>query len=143
MGIFDFVKEGAKGLLEPIGAIVDNLHTSHEEKLILKAQLAQTQADLESRLYESETARLAAVNASIQIEAKSDNKLTSSWRPLFGISFGLQMWMMFMLLIFKDGAVELIGGLPDLYWFSNLAVLGVVAGGRTWEKVAAKRNGGG
>jgi len=144
MGLLETVKAAASGLLKPVGDIIDDLHTSDEEKLVLKAQLATAQGDVEARLYESETARIESVNATMRAESASDGALTKNWRPLFGISFGLQMWAMFILIMDRGmEGVEMIKQLPDMYWFSNLGVLGVVAGGRTWEKISKYRNGNG
>lgn len=142
MGLLEAIKSAASGLLEPVGRIVDDLHTSDEEKLLLKAQLAQAQGQVEARLYESETARLVAVNQTMQAETKSDGKLSRNWRPLFGLSFGVQLWFMWYVIASRGlEGVQMIAALPDLYWFSNLALLGVVAGGRSWEKIAQRRNG--
>lgn len=140
MGLLETIKTAASGLLEPVAKVIDDIHTSEEERLVLKAQIAQAQVDLESRLYEAETARLTAVNATMQAEAKSDKWLASSWRPLFGISFGVQLWFMW-LLVYQRGmaGVQMIAALPEMYWYSNLALLGVVAAGRSWEKIQARR----
>lgn len=78
MKIFDFIA----GIFKPAAELVDNLHTSDEEKLALKAQLLQIQTGVISQSIELEKTALEAKASIITAEAKSDGWLTRSWRPI-------------------------------------------------------------
>jgi hypothetical protein len=54
-----------------------------------QAQLAQIAADVTKAELAADTADTQSVNATIQMEAKSDHWPTYSWRPFVGFCFGL------------------------------------------------------
>jgi len=82
-GILSFVSQ----IFRPAAELIDDLHTSEEEKLAKKAALLEVQARfLESALqYEQEqlTARAEIITA----EAKSEHWLTATWRPITMLTF--------------------------------------------------------
>lgn len=62
--------------------LVDELHTSTEEKMTLKTALIQIQSGIVSQIVALESKVLEAKTAIIVQEAKSDSWLTKSWRPI-------------------------------------------------------------
>jgi len=82
MSILSFIGQ----IFEPAAKLIDDLHTSAEEKLALKAKLLEIQAGVLSESLELEKTALEAKASIIIQEAKSDSWLTRSWRPLVMLS---------------------------------------------------------
>ena len=78
MSILNFIGQ----IFEPAVKLVDDLHTSEEEKLTLKAKLLEIQTGVITQSLELEKASLEAKASIITQEAKSDSWLTRSWRPI-------------------------------------------------------------
>lgn len=70
------------GLFQPAAELIDNLHTSDEEKLTLKAQLLQIETGVVNNAIELEKSALEAKASIIIAEAKSDGILARNWRPI-------------------------------------------------------------
>ena len=69
-------------LIKPVTEMVDNLHTSDEERLEAKAVLLQLQTGLMSQTLAYEQ-RLVESQASVLLaEATSSSWLTRTWRPV-------------------------------------------------------------
>lgn len=83
MNLFSLIKE----IFQPAADVVDSLHTSEEEKLAAKAAMLQTYASFLETGLEYEQERLRQKAKIVEAEAKSDNKLTSSWRPITMLTF--------------------------------------------------------
>jgi hypothetical protein len=111
-------------LIKPVTEMVDNLHTSDEERLEAKAVLLQLQTGLMSQTLAYEQ-KLAESQASIIVaEATSSSWLTTTWRPITMLTFvGLIVWSQFT-------GMEIP---PDL-WFVVKLGLGGYLGGRSVEK---------
>lgn len=139
MGLLETIKAAAGGILEPVTKLIDDLHTSDAEKLLLKAQLANAQNDYEARLYEAETARYEA-QSKVQIaEQQSDAWLSKAWRPIVGLMFAALMFLVFGLPAIKGQPVTT--EFPEEFWYANLGILGVAIAGRSYEKGLKIRNG--
>lgn len=136
-GLLDVVKVAAGGILKPVLDLVDDMHTSDEEKLLLKAQVLTAQQDFEVKLFEAETDRLKSQHAVQIAEQDRGNTLSRSWRPIVGLAFVVQMFLIYGLpaLQGQDATVSL----PEEYWYANLAILGVAIAGRSAEKISKAR----
>jgi hypothetical protein len=89
-------------IFKPAAELIDNLHTSTEEKLQQKAILLdlQTKFLTEALTYEQE--QLKAKAAIITAEAKAESWITRSWRPITMLTFlGLVVCDSFGLLAFR------------------------------------------
>lgn len=84
-------------IFKPAAELIDNLHTSDEEKLQAKNQLMVIQAAAVSEAVDFETAQLNAKRDIIVAEAKSDGWLTRNWRPM------TMMMLMFSVMAFWFG----------------------------------------
>jgi len=73
-------------IFEPAAKLVDDLHTSGEEKLALKAKLLEIQTGVITKSIELEKASLEARSSIIMAETQSDSWLTKSWRPILMLS---------------------------------------------------------
>ena len=127
MGIFSIIT----GALKPLAKIIDDVHTSDEERLELKAVLDKIANDLAIAGMEHDQA-LAEAQASIIIaEAKSDSWITRSWRPLMMIEFG------FLIMLIATGLMdtEALAAVPPQLWTLITMGIGGYGVGRTAEKI--------
>jgi hypothetical protein len=87
MGIFDFLGGPLKGLVDGIGGIFNNLHTSEEEKLKAQRELLALQAgfQLEMAKVDAEWAKTQA--SVINAEIHSQSWAARNWRPILMLTF--------------------------------------------------------
>ena len=112
------------GLIKPVSDLVDNLHTSDEERLEAKGVLLQLQTGLMSQTLDYEK-QLAESQASIiTAEAQANSWLTRTWRPITMLTFvALIVYSQFTSMTIPD----------DLFFIIKLGLGGYV-GGRSVEK---------
>ena len=118
---------GAADLVKGIGGVVDNLHTSAEEKLEAERKIKELVASYEVEMEKNITARWEA-------DLKSDSWLSKNVRPMVLIF----LIVCTMLLIFIDaGALsfEVKSSWVDLLQLVLITVIGAYFGGRSLEKV--------
>ena len=118
---------GASDLVKGVGGIIDNLHTSKEEKLAAELKIKQLISDYEVEMEKNITSRWEA-------DLKSDSWLSKNVRPLVLIF----LIVCTMLLIFIDaGALnfEVKSSWVDLLQLVLITVIGAYFGGRSLEKV--------
>ena len=118
---------GAADLVKGIGGVVDNLHTSKEEKLEAERKIKELIANYEIEMEKNITSRWEA-------DLKSDSWLSKNVRPLVMIF----LIVCTMLLIFIDaGALnfEVKSSWVDLLQLVLITVIGAYFGGRSLEKV--------
>lgn len=84
------------GVFKPAVELIDELHTSEEERLAKKAELLEAQATIMDRAFAFENERISTQANIIMAEAKSDSFLAKNIRP-------------FTILVFL--------GLVVAYWF--------------------------
>ena len=118
---------GAADLVKGIGGVVDNLHTSKEEKLEAERKIKELMANYEVEMEKNITSRWEA-------DLKSDSWLSKNVRPLVLVF----LIVCTMLLIFIDaGALnfEVKSSWVDLLQLVLITVIGAYFGGRSLEKV--------
>ena len=118
---------GAADLVKGIGGVVDNLHTSAEEKLEAERKIKELIANYEVEIEKNITARW-------EVDLKSDSWLSKNVRPLVLIF----LIVCTMLLIFIDaGALKfnVKDSYVDLLQLVLITVIGAYFGGRSFEKV--------
>ena len=118
---------GAAKLVESVGGVIDNLHTSKEEKLEAERKIKELMANYEVEMEKNITSRWEA-------DLKSDSWLSKNVRPLVVIF----LIVCTMLLIFIDaGALnfEVKSSWVDLLQLVLITVIGAYFGGRSLEKV--------
>ena len=81
------VVELIAGIFKPAAELVDELHTSTEEKLKAKAHVLDVQAAAMQRVFDYETESLSAKANIVNSEAKSEHVLTATWRPAVMLTF--------------------------------------------------------
>ena len=118
---------GAADLVKNVGGVIDNLHTSKEEKLEAERKIKELVANYEVEMERNITARWEA-------DLKSDSWLSKNVRPMVLIF----LIVCTMLLIFIDaGALnfEVKSSWVDLLQLVLITVIGAYFGGRSFEKV--------
>ena len=118
---------GAAELVKGIGGVVDNLHTSAEEKLEAERKIKELVANYQIEMEKNITSRWEA-------DLKSDSWLSKNVRPMTLIF----LIVCTMLLIFIDaGALnfEVKSTWVDLLQLVLITVIGAYFGGRSLEKV--------
>ena len=118
---------GAAELVKGIGSVVDNLHTSGEEKLEAERKIKELIANSEVEMEKNITSRWEA-------DLKSDSWLSKNVRPLVLIF----LIICTMLLIFIDAGTinfEVKSSWVDLLQLVLITVIGAYFGGRSLEKV--------
>jgi len=117
---------GAADLVKNIGGVVDNLHTSKEEKLEAERKIKELIANYEVEMEKNITSRWEA-------DLKSDSWLSKNVRPLVLIF----LIICTMLLIFIDAGTikfEVKSSWVDLLQLVLITVIGAYFGGRSFEK---------
>ena len=118
---------GAAELVKGVGSVIDNLHTSGEEKLEAERKIKELIANYEVEMEKNITSRWEA-------DLKSDSWLSKNVRPLTLVF----LIVCTMLLIFIDaGALnfEVKSSWVDLLQLVLITVIGAYFGGRSLEKV--------
>ena len=118
---------GAAELVKGVGSVIDNLHTSKEEKLEAERKIKELMANYEVEMEKNISSRWEA-------DLKSDSWLSKNVRPLVLIF----LIVCTMLLIFIDaGALnfEVKSSWVDLLQLVLITVIGAYFGGRSLEKV--------
>ncbi len=127
MGILSNIISGGAGeLIKGIGGVVDNLHTSNEEKLEAERKIKELVANYEMEVEKNVTARW-------QSDMNSDSWLSKNVRPLVLIF----LVVCTMLLIFIDAGVlkfNVKDSYVDLLQLVLITVIGAYFGGRSLEK---------
>ena len=123
MGILSFIG----GIFKPATDLIDNLHTSAEEKLGLKNKLAEIENEFASKVLSYET-KLMDVRASIiKAEAAGHSWLQRNWRPITMITF--------LVLVVLDCFGVLKFRLSNEAWTLLKIGLGGYVVGRSAEKI--------
>ena len=117
---------GAADLVKGVGDVVDNLHTSKEEKLAAKQKMKELIADYETKMEANITDRWKA-------DMNSDSWLSKNVRPMILIFLVVST----VLMIFIDAAT--INFVVEQKWTDLLqivliTVIGAYFGGRSLEK---------
>ncbi len=118
---------GATELIKGVGGVIDNLHTSGEEKLEAEQKIKELIANYEVEMEKNITSRWEA-------DMKSDSWLSKNVRPLVLIF----LVVCTMLIIFVDAGklnFNVKDSYIDLLQLVLITVIGAYFGGRSFEKI--------
>ena len=118
---------GATELIKSVGGVIDNLHTSKEEKLAAELKIKELVASYEVQMEKEISSRWEA-------DMKSDSWLSKNVRPMTLIFLVVST----VLLIFIDaGVIDFVveAKWTDLLQLVLITVIGAYFGGRSFEKV--------
>ena len=128
MGLINKIVSGsATELIKGVGGVLDNLHTSKDEKLEAERKIKELICNHESKLQQNVTDRWAS-------DMKSDSWLSKNIRPLTLLFLIVNT----MLLIFIDSGTidfQVKSSWVDLLQLVLITVIGAYFGGRSLEKV--------
>ena len=117
---------GATELVKGVGGVIDNLHTSKEEKLAAELKVKELIASYEIEMSKQVTSRWEA-------DMKSDSWLSKNVRPLVLVFLVVST----ILMIFIDaGTINFVveAKWTDLLQLVLITVIGAYFGGRSLEK---------
>ena len=118
---------GAAELIKDVGGVIDNLHTSGEEKLAAEQKIKELVSSYEIEMEKNITERW-------KMDMQSDSWLSKNIRPLVLIFLVVST----VLLVFIDAGViafEVKASWVDLLQLVLITVIGAYFGGRSLEKV--------
>ena len=114
-------------IFKPAMDMIDNVHTSTEEKLQQKAQLLELQTTFLVQALDYEQEQLKSKTAIIMAEANSQSWLARSWRPITMLTF--------LVLVVCDSFGWLPFRLAEDAWGLLKIGLGGYVVGRSAEKI--------
>jgi len=124
MGIIELIG----GIFKPAAELVDELHTSDEERLKHKERLLEVQAIAMQTVFEYETETLTARADIVNSEAQSEHWIVAAWRPIVMLSLTA--------LVIVDSFGWLANPLSGEAWLLLQIGLGGYVVGRSGEKIA-------
>tara|TARA_Y100000114_G_scaffold154731_1_gene177361 strand:+ start:454 stop:840 length:387 start_codon:yes stop_codon:yes gene_type:complete len=114
------------GLINDVGKVIDNLHTSEEERLEAKQKLQQLLEQADKNAQDQVTARW-------QSDMNSDSFLSKNIRPMILV----YLTVIFSLLSFTDGNIgrfQIQEEYIPIFQSLLITVYGAYFVGRSWEK---------
>jgi hypothetical protein len=126
MNILSFIG----GIFKPASELIDNMHTSTEEKLTLKNKLTVIENTMTAKVIDYETKLLAAKTSIITAEATGESWMQRNWRPITMLTF--------LGLVVCDSFGWLVNPLADEAWVLLQLGLGGYVVGRSGEKIIGK-----
>lgn len=118
-------------LISPVTNLIDQLHTSEEEKLKILSEMFKLQTEITGKVMEYETKLLEAQSNIIMAEAKGDGWLQKNWRPLMMLWFAVLLGMFWFGLTPPNITQETI---DSLFTLLQLGIGGYIVG-RSAEKI--------
>ena len=92
--MWESITSFSSNIFKPAADLIDNVHTSEEERLTLKSALVELQSEvtkkqieLVSKQMDLERQLLDSKSNIIMSEAKSESWITRSWRPITMLTF--------------------------------------------------------
>jgi len=123
MGILAFIS----AIFKPAAKLIDNVHTSEEERKKLRNEFEKIQASVTEKAIELDKEVVKASSKAIQAEAASGSFLATNWRPMTMLAF--------VTMIISDHYWPGTRPIPSELW--NLITIGIggYVGGRSAEKI--------
>jgi hypothetical protein len=123
MNVFSFISN----IFEPAVKLIDEIHTSDEEKLKLQAQIKAVENELLVKVIDYESKLLEGKTAIITAEATGQSWIQRNWRPITMLTF--------LALVVMDSFGWLANPLAPEAWTLLQIGLGGYVAGRSAEKV--------
>lgn len=116
-------------IFKPAADLIDNLHTSDEERLKIKQAMFELQVEAFNKAEAYESELLAAKSTIITAEAQSQSWIARNWRPITMLTF--------LVLVVGDSMGLLATPLaPEAWTLLQLGIGGYVVG-RSVEKATS------
>lgn len=117
-------------VLKPVQLIIDDLHTSEEEKMQIKAKVYEVQSQFSNEMLKYEAELMRSKADVIKAEAQGQSWLQRTWRPITMLTF--------LLLVVLDSFGLLAFRLAEQAWTLLQIGLGGYVIGRSAEKIVPK-----
>jgi len=115
------------GIFKPLTKLVDDVHTSTEEKLTLRNKLVEIENSITSQVLDMQKQLLTSQTQIITAEAQGQSWIQRNWRPITMLTF--------LALVVCDSFGWLANPLAQEAWTLLQIGLGGYVVGRTVEKV--------
>jgi hypothetical protein len=125
LGVTDLIA----GIFKPAAELIDELHTSEDERLAAKGHLLDVQAAAMQRVFDYEKSTLEAQANIVNSEASSEHWLTATWRPITMLTM--------LVLVVGDAMLWLPNPLSDDAFMLLQIGLGGYVVGRSAEKIVS------
>ena len=125
LGVTDLIA----GIFKPAAELIDELHTSEDERLTAKGHLLDVQAAAMQRVFDYEKSTLEAQANIVNSEAGSEHWLTATWRPITMLTM--------LVLVVGDAMMWLPNPLSDDAFMLLQIGLGGYVVGRSAEKIVS------
>ncbi len=112
--------------ISPVTELIDNLHTSDEERETLRIKFVSLQNEITTKVIALESQLIAAKSSIIVAEANSQSSIARNWRPITMLTF--------LMLVVLDSFGWLPSPLAPEAWTLLQLGLGGYVVGRTLEK---------
>jgi small-conductance mechanosensitive channel len=123
MGILSFLS----GIFKPATDLIDSLHTSEEERLQLRRELAKVENEFSSKVLDYHSKLMESQASIIKAEATGHSWLQQNWRPI--------TMLVFLVLVVLDSFGILASKLAPEAWTLLQIGLGGYVVGRSAEKI--------
>jgi len=123
MNVFSFISN----IFEPAVKLIDEIHTSDEEKLQLQAQIKAVENELLAKVIDYESKLLESKTSIITAEATGQSWMQRNWRPITMLTF--------LALVVLNSFGLLVTPLADEAWTLLQIGLGGYVAGRSAEKM--------
>ena len=117
-------------LFKPITNMIDEVHTSEEEKFKIKKEMAKVQSDIQIRVLDYEKEMIQAKSSIVHSEANGQSWMQRNWRPISMLTF--------LVLVVCDAFGLLSSPLAPQAWTLLQIGMGGYVIGRSCEKVLPK-----
>jgi hypothetical protein len=140
--MFSEIIDSIKNIINPVTTMVDELHTSDEEKGKIKIELEKLSndfqkmiADLEGKKLDLEMKMLEYVNKLNLVDAQSDSNLQRNWRPIIALTLLFLVTTKYMVdILFVFGYVHSQIEFDANFWFAVGGIWGITSLTRGVEK---------
>jgi hypothetical protein len=126
VNVFSFISN----IFEPAAKLVDDLHTSDEERIKANNVLESLKNAIKSKMIDLQSQLLEAQKSIISAEANGHSTLQRNWRPITMLTF--------LVLVVLDSFGWLASPLAPEAWTLLQIGLGGYVAGRSLEKIADK-----
>lgn len=130
MSILNFISS----IFEPAAKLIDELHTSEEEKLVMQKEIKKVENELLTKVIDYETQLLDSKAKIITAEATGQSWIQRNWRPITMLTF--------LVLVVLDSFGVLASPLAPEAWTLLQIGLGGYVVGRSAEKITQQYMGG-
>ncbi len=130
MSILNFISS----IFEPAAKLIDELHTSEEEKLAMQKEIKKVENELLTKVIDYETQLLDSKAKIITAEATGQSWIQRNWRPITMLTF--------LVLVVLDSFGLLANPLAPEAWTLLQIGLGGYVVGRSAEKITQQYIGG-